>query len=91
MVRKQSNTIGPGLAKGSALGHRLSFFSKMRRSRLDPDAVYSRKTRRKSCGRVQSTWEKASVSFLSHVERAKGALGTHGDVPAGLRVGIIGL
>jgi hypothetical protein len=45
-----------------------------------------RKTRCKSCGRVQFTWEKASVSFLSQVERAKGVLGTHGDVPAGLRV-----
>jgi hypothetical protein len=59
----------------------------MRRERLDPGAVYSKQDT------MQVMWPRSiymgkSQRFVSltHVERAKGVLGTHGDVPAGLRV-----
>ena len=38
---------------------------------------------------MQVMWQR--FVSLTHIERAKGILGTHGDVPASLRVSTIGL
>ena len=58
----------------------------MRRGRLDPGAVYSRHDASHVTAFNLLGGKSQRFVSLTHIERAKGVLGTHGDVPAGLRV-----
>ena len=58
----------------------------MRRGRLDPGSLFKEDTMHVMWPRSIYLGKSQRFVSLTHVERAKGVLGTHGDVPAGLRV-----